>query len=1096
MEFKLWFQSQPWTLIYPQSIGEITYLLAMTALTLRLLFGSREQFRLPKKKLLLFLLLLAFILSFNRFAVLRAKDVRGWLTVAGAFVPYTPTLSLAALFIVALVALLFGAGPGLVAGLLAGLMTGHLIPLPLGDIFAWGLLGWTSGYLFHQRYREAFFRLLRLPIIALPVAVFLAFFVISLGFFVAALPGGTLAALDNVLLFFHDAWLVWMVGPLSVGLLLTLLSLILPGLRPRPETLEPSLFSRSLRARFMLLLIPLLLLGLIGSVLAVTDRSIYLAESQKLMEMERSAESVQRDITYFHYTASNLMKQFADEPALLDPARRESALKFDLHVLPLFQELLLVNAKGEVVASVPPGLSLVGEETEAVQKATGVGIASHTHLMEVMEGEYRFSFVEPVGQQADGSAPYALIGRADPVANPTLRGSLASMEGGQGSSRTGFIVDDRGLIIIHPDPAYLLHPWAMNNPSPIDKPQTTDDGKLRVDLSPQGQRILTYSRHLDGVNYEIVLQVPFLEVLEFATVIANPLLLAQLSLGFLLLLTVPFLASRITRPLHTLAEAAGEIAQGRLDRPVHISGDDEVAQLGRAFEQMRLRLQDRLNDLSLLLRISQSISASLHLAEGMPIILRGAMEESAAETARFLLLNEQGEIQQVFAEGQADAAYPGLDRMLARALIRRRSPLVVNDLERQRLDRPVGPLRSFAAIPARLHGKTVGLLWAGSTQPGTFDEARVSFLSTLSTHAALLVEKARLFQSAEGGRRRLAAILSSTTDAILVTDGEGKLLLINPAAQSVFGLGKAAYGQPITQLPLPEPLVEALRPPYDEQRTPPTVELPLPDGRTFYASIAPILTGDDRVIGRVAVMRDVTHFKELDEMKSEFVATVSHDLRAPLTFIRGYASMLPMVGELSEKQESYLDRILEGIDQMSALIEDLLNLRRIEAGVGIKQEPCNLGLILIEAVDSMRARAAANGLVLRLKPSEGSVTITGDHTLLRQAIGNLVDNAIKYTPSGGEVSVGMEVDEARGEVIIHVHDTGIGIAPEDQLRLFEKFYRIRRRETGNVPGTGLGLALVRSIIERHGGRVWVESELNKGSTFYIALPLRTEEEEE
>ncbi len=1096
MEFKLWFQSQPWTLIYPQSIGEITYLLAMTALTLRLLFGSREQFRLPKKKLLLFLLLLAFILSFNRFAVLRAKDVRGWLTVAGAFVPYTPTLSLAALFIVALVALLFGAGPGLVAGLLAGLMTGHLIPLPLGDIFAWGLLGWTSGYLFHQRYREAFFRLLRLPIVALPVAVFLAFFVISLGFFVAALPGGTLAALDNVLLFFHDAWLVWMVGPLSVGLLLTLLSLILPGLRPRPETLEPSLFSRSLRARFMLLLIPLLLLGLIGSVLAVTDRSIYLAESQKLMEMERSAESVQRDITYFHYTASNLMKQFADEPALLDPARRESALKFDLHVLPLFQELLLVDAKGEVVASVPPGLSLVGEEMEAVQKATGVGIASHTHLMEVMEGEYRFSFVEPVGQQADGSAPYALIGRADPVANPTLRGSLASMEGGQGSSRTGFIVDDRGLIIIHPDPAYLLHPWAMNNPSPIDKPQTTDDGKLRVDLSPQGQRILTYSRHLDGVNYEIVLQVPFLEVLEFATVIANPLLLAQLSLGFLLLLTVPFLASRITRPLHTLAEAAGEIAQGRLDRPVHISGDDEVAQLGRAFEQMRLRLQDRLNDLSLLLRISQSISASLHLAEGMPIILRGAMEESAAETARFLLLNEQGEIQQVFAEGQADAAYPGLDRMLARALIRRRSPLVVNDLERQRLDRPVGPLRSFAAIPARLHGKTVGLLWAGSTQPGTFDEARVSFLSTLSTHAALLVEKARLFQSAEGGRRRLAAILSSTTDAILVTDGEGKLLLINPAAQSVFGLGKAAYGQPITQLPLPEPLVEALRPPYDEQRTPPTVELPLPDGRTFYASIAPILTGDDRVIGRVAVMRDVTHFKELDEMKSEFVATVSHDLRAPLTFIRGYASMLPMVGELSEKQESYLDRILEGIDQMSALIEDLLNLRRIEAGVGIKQEPCNLGLILIEAVDSMRARAAANGLVLRLEPSEGSVTITGDHTLLRQAIGNLVDNAIKYTPSGGEVSVGMEVDEARGEVIIHVHDTGIGIAPEDQLRLFEKFYRIRRRETGNVPGTGLGLALVRSIIERHGGRVWVESELNKGSTFYIALPLRTEEEEE
>ncbi len=1096
MEFKPWFQSQPWSLIYPQSTGEIIYLLGMTAITLRLLLGSRGQFRLSKKRLSLLLFLIALIIPLNRVAVLRATEVRGWLTVAGAFVPYTPTLSLAVLFIVALVALLFGEGPGLIAGLFAGLMTAHLIPVPIGDIFAWGLLGWTSGYLFHQRYREAFFRFLRLPIVALSVAVFLAFFVISLGFFVAALPSGTLAALDNVLLFFHDAWLVWMVGPLVVGLLLTLLLLLLPGLRPQPHPLEPSPFSRSLRARFMLLLIPLLLLGMIGSVLAVTDRSIYLAESQKLMEMERSAESVRRDILYFHYTASNLMQRFADEPSLLDPEKREDALAFDLQVLPLFQELLLVDAQGQIVASVPPEVSqrLVGEEREAIHKATSVGIASHTHLMEVREGEYRISFIEPVGQLEDGSAPYALIGRADPLTNPTLRGSMASMEGEEDNARTGFVVDDRQLIIIHHDADYLLHPWAMNNPSVLEKPQAKE-GKLYIDLSPQGQRILTYVRHVDGVNYEIVLQVPFLGVLEFATVIANPLLVAQLSLGFLLLLTVPFLASRITRPLHTLAEAAGEIAQGRLDRPVHISGEDEVAQLGRAFEQMRLRLQDRLNDLSLLLRISQSISASLHLAEGMPIILRGAMEESAAETARFLLLDERGEIQEVFAEGHSDAAYPGLDRMLARALIRRRSPLVVNNLEEQQLDRPVGPLRSFAAIPARLHGKTVGLLWAGSTKAETFDDARVSFLNTLSTHAALLVEKARLFRSAEGGRRRLAAILSSTTDAILVTDGEGKLLLINPAAQSIFGLGKAAYGQPISQLPLPEPLVEALRPPYDEQRTPPTVELPLPDGRTFYASIAPILTGDNRVIGRVAVMRDVTHFKELDEMKSEFVATVSHDLRAPLTFIRGYASMLPMVGELSEKQESYLDRILEGIDQMSALIEDLLNLRRIEAGVGIKHEPCNLGLILIEAVDSMRARAAANGLVLRLEPSEGSVTITGDHTLLRQAIGNLVDNAIKYTPSGGEISVGMEVDEARGEVIIHVHDTGIGIAPEDQLRLFEKFYRIRRREAGNVPGTGLGLALVRSIIERHGGRVWVESELNKGSTFYIALPLRDDEEE-
>jgi len=229
-------------------------------------------------------------------------------------------------------------------------------------------------------------------------------------------------------------------------------------------------------------------------------------------------------------------------------------------------------------------------------------------------------------------------------------------------------------------------------------------------------------------------------------------------------------------------------------------------------------------------------------------------------------------------------------------------------------------------------------------------------------------------------------------------------------------------------------------------------------------------------------------------MKSEFVATVSHDLRAPLTFMRGYATMLPMVGELNEKQREYLDKILVGIEKMGALIEDLLNLGRIEAGVGLEEKPCHLGAIVVEAVDGMRARAAARGLVLRLEPAEPAPIILGDATLLRQAVANLVDNAIKYTPSGGSVTVGLKA--VGREVLITVADTGLGIAPEDQVRLFEKFYRIRRRDADEIQGSGLGLAIVKSIVERHGGRVWVESALNQGSTFTIALPIRTPPPEE
>ncbi len=226
-------------------------------------------------------------------------------------------------------------------------------------------------------------------------------------------------------------------------------------------------------------------------------------------------------------------------------------------------------------------------------------------------------------------------------------------------------------------------------------------------------------------------------------------------------------------------------------------------------------------------------------------------------------------------------------------------------------------------------------------------------------------------------------------------------------------------------------------------------------------------------------------------MKSEFVATVSHDLRAPLTFMRGYTTMLSMVGDLNDRQRDYMQRILEGIEQMNSLVGDLLDLRRVESDVGIKQEPCRLGLVMVEAVEAVRARATAKGIELRLEPSEGSPTVIGDRTLLRQSISNLVDNAIKYTPSGGEVNVGLDITE--DTATIRVSDTGIGIAPGDQERLFEKFYRIKRRETGNVPGTGLGLALVKSIAQRHGGRVWAESILNQGSTFYIQLPLPPED---
>jgi signal transduction histidine kinase len=273
--------------------------------------------------------------------------------------------------------------------------------------------------------------------------------------------------------------------------------------------------------------------------------------------------------------------------------------------------------------------------------------------------------------------------------------------------------------------------------------------------------------------------------------------------------------------------------------------------------------------------------------------------------------------------------------------------------------------------------------------------------------------------------------------------------------------------------------------PSSPDGSPQTGEIVLPDGRTLYGSASAIQVDNGPSLGRVAVMRDITRFKELDTIKSEFVATVSHDLRSPLTYMRGYAAMLPMVGELTAKQKDYVEKIQAGIEQMTEMIDDLLDLGRIEAGVGVQRIECTLADVVTEVIEEARGRAMAFGLDLKAEVNTRR-TMLADPALIKRGVSNLVDNAMKYTPSGGRITVG--VDERADSLILSVSDTGIGIAPTDQTRLFEKFYRVKRRDTLDIKGSGLGLAIVKSIAEWHGGRVWVDSQLGVGSTFYMALP--------
>jgi PAS domain S-box-containing protein len=393
---------------------------------------------------------------------------------------------------------------------------------------------------------------------------------------------------------------------------------------------------------------------------------------------------------------------------------------------------------------------------------------------------------------------------------------------------------------------------------------------------------------------------------------------------------------------------------------------------------------------------------------------------------------------------------------------------------------------SLIAFALRHENQTYGVLWAAYDQAHTFSEEEVRFLSTLSSQAAVAAANARLFLSAEIGRQRLAAILASSPDPVLVTDQRNRLLLANPASWQIFGIGMDSdTGQPIDKLINNKDMLDLLLNTTSENRS---AEIPIREDKVYLAAVSSVIA-EGRRVGRVCVLRDITQLKALDSLKSEFVSTVSHDLRTPLTLMRGYTTMLEMVGQLNDQQTGYVRKIIGGVESMSRLVNNLLDLGRIEAGVGLRPELISSTDVVERVVSVLQIQASQKKIQIKTEfPAQASkLMVEADPALLQQALQNLVENAIKYTKNEGKVTVRVQPQAER--VIFEVSDTGIGISPMDQPRLFERFFRLPQAGGQENQGSGLGLAIVRSIAERHFGQVWVESQLGQGSTFYLAIPI-------
>ena len=346
-----------------------------------------------------------------------------------------------------------------------------------------------------------------------------------------------------------------------------------------------------------------------------------------------------------------------------------------------------------------------------------------------------------------------------------------------------------------------------------------------------------------------------------------------------------------------------------------------------------------------------------------------------------------------------------------------------------------------------------------------------------------------------GRMEEIQAILASMSEGVVATDITGRISLINPAAAELFhlkpgeGVGEFPY-KIFTESELGDIFHQTYVKGYPLEKE---ITLHNPE-RVLNLHLALIRDEvAEEVRGVVAVIGDITKIRQLESMRKDFVANVSHELKTPLTSIKGFIETL-LDGALEEKTnvKKFLTIINQETERLNNLIGDLLNISKLESGqTDLNKKLVNIDQLLAEIIITIEARLKEKNL--DLKKDIQATIIPADGDLLREVFINLLDNAIKYSPAGGTILVGTHQSNGRFECFIE--DTGIGIPEESLPRLFERFYRVDKGRSRDMGGTGLGLSIVKHIIERHGGKVAVQSQLGKGSRFTFTLPLDTKEVE-
>jgi signal transduction histidine kinase len=500
------------------------------------------------------------------------------------------------------------------------------------------------------------------------------------------------------------------------------------------------------------------------------------------------------------------------------------------------------------------------------------------------------------------------------------------------------------------------------------------------------------------------------------------------------------------------------------------------------------KLATNMNEMNLLHQVDRELNNTIALDPVFSMTLDWALRFTSANVASLSLYNEKTDRLRTVAQIGYEISNEQIDFLRGSQSIDSRVahtgrseiiPDVSLDIDFVRI---APNTRSKLVVPVLREDRVAAIIQLESRKLNAFTDEHLAFVEKLSARAGVAIDNARLYTETAQEREKLSHILSNIADVVIVVDELGKVLLINEMAISVLRLfpEKDYAGQNFNEVFENTPLIDAYLK-AKESRQSLIQEMTLPNTRTFHVNLHP-QTG----IGWIIVMQDITPFKEMDKLKNELVATVSHDLKQPLSVMSGYLDLLDMHRKFDDVGLNFMAMIERSIRHMRSLIDDLLDLANIESGIKLKLQPLHIKEVLNESIESVRPTAEGKAITLEVNMPEYLPLVRGDRSRLNQVFTNLVSNAVKYTQPTGRVQVRAE---NRGmSVHVAVEDNGMGISPEDQAHIFERFYRVRRPETEGIEGTGLGLAIVKKLVEAHNGKIGLESRLGEGSTFHVSLP--------